>query len=306
MSEINITVQLTNNENIVKFITNSFLTQAKSYEFTSIDEAKQSPIAQELFYLPFVKTIYISQNFIAIEKFSTDLTQLKWEDVQNEVAETIEKYLSAGKPVIEVPEEDEKNPKKIPITIYAESTPNPEVLKFVANKSIANTMYEFKTKSDATHAPLANELFNFPFVKEVFINNNYVSVTKQNGYEWQEFSNELRDFIKIYIESGKIIFKDEILQKEEQTNKLTEEREYSDIDKEIISILNEYVRPAVEADGGNIAFDSYIESTKTVKVILQGACSGCPSSTVTLKNGIEAMLTEMLNGKVTTVEAING
>ena len=306
MSEINITVQLTNNENIVKFITNSFLTQAKSYEFTSIDEAKQSPIAQELFYLPFVKTIYISQNFIAIEKFSTDLTQLKWEDVQNEVAETIEKYLSAGKPVIEVPEEDEKNPKKIPITIYAESTPNPEVLKFVANKSIANTMYEFKTKSDATFAPLANELFNFPYVKEVFINNNYVSVTKQNGYEWQEFSNELRDFIKIYIESGKIIFKDEILQKEEQTNKLIEEREYSDIDKEIISILNEYVRPAVEADGGNIAFDSYIESTKTVKVILQGACSGCPSSTVTLKNGIEAMLTEMLNGKVTTVEAING
>ena len=306
MSEINITVQLTNNENIVKFIANSFLTQAKSYEFTSIDQAKQSPIAQELFYLPFVKTIYISQNFIAIEKFSTDLTQLKWEDVQNEVAETIEKYLSAGKPVIEVPEEDEKNPKKIPITIYAESTPNPEVLKFVANKSIANTMYEFKTKSDATFAPLANELFNFPFVKEVFINNNYVSVTKQNGYEWQEFSNELRDFIKTYIESGKIIFKDEILQKEEQTNKLIEEREYSEIDKEIISILNEYVRPAVEADGGNIAFDSYIESTKTVKVILQGACSGCPSSTVTLKNGIEAMLTEMLNGKVTTVEAING
>ena len=306
MPEINISVQLTNNENIVKFVANSFLTQAKSYEFTSIDEAKQSPIAQELFYLPFVKTIYISQNFIAIEKFSTDLTQLKWEDVQNEVAETIEKYLSAGKPVIEVPEENEKNPKKIPITIYAESTPNPEVLKFVANKSIANTMYEFKTKSDATYAPLANELFNFPFVKEVFINNNYVSVTKQNGYEWQEFSNELRDFIKTYIESGKLIFKDEILQKEEQTNKLIEEREYSEIDKEIISILNEYVRPAVEADGGNIAFDSYIESTKTVKVILQGACSGCPSSTVTLKNGIEAMLTEMLHGKVTTVEAING
>jgi Fe-S cluster biogenesis protein NfuA len=306
MSEINISVQLTNNDNIVKFVANSFLTQAKSYEFTSIDSAKQSPIAQELFYLPFVKTIYISQNFIAIEKFPTDLTQIKWEDVQNEVAETIENYLSAGKPVIEVPEENEKNTKKIPITIYAESTPNPEVLKFVANRSIANTMYEFKNKSDATHAPLANELFNFPFVKEVFINNNYVSVTKQIGYEWQEFSNELRDFIKTYIESGKTIFKDEILQKEEQTNKLTEEREYSDIDKEIISILNEYVRPAVEADGGNIAFDSYDESTKTVKVILQGACSGCPSSTVTLKNGIEAMLTEMLNGKVTTVEAING
>ena len=167
-------------------------------------------------------------------------------------------------------------------------------------------MYEFKNKNESIHSPLANELFKFPFVKEVFINNNYVSITKKNGYEWQEFANELRDFIRTYIESGKTIFNDEILQKEEQTNKLTEEREYSDIDKEIISILNEYVKPAVEADGGNIAFDSYDKNTKTVKVILQGACSGCPSSTVTLKNGIEAMLTEMLNGKVTTVEAING
>ena len=306
MSKISILIQLTNNKNIIKFVTNTFLTQAKSYEFTSIDNAQLSPIAQELFYLPFVKTIYISQNFIAIEKFPTDLTQIKWEDVQNEVAETIENYLSSGKPIIIAPKENEKTSNKIPITIYAESTPNPEVLKFVANRSIANTMYEFKNKSESIHAPLANELFNFPFVKEIFINNNYVSVTKQNGYEWQEFANELRDFIRTYIESGQIIFTDEILQKEEQTNKLTEEREYSDIDKEIIAILNEYVRPAVEADGGNIAFDSYHENTKTVKVILQGACSGCPSSTVTLKNGIEAMLTEMLNGKVTTVEAING
>lgn len=306
MSKISISVKLTNNKNIIKFVTNTFLTQAKSYEFTSIDNAQLSPIAQELFYLPFVKTIYISQNFIAIEKFPADLTQIKWEDVQNEVAETIENYLSSGKPIIIAPKKNKKTSNKIPITIYAESTPNPEVLKFVANRSIANTMYEFKNKNESIHAPLANKLFKFPFVKEVFINNNYVSVTKQNGYEWQEFANELRDFIRTYIESGKTIFNDEILQKEEQTNKLTEEREYSDIDKEIISILNEYVRPAVESDGGNIAFDSYDKNTKTVKVILQGACSGCPSSTVTLKNGIEAMLTEMLNGKVTTVEAING
>ncbi len=306
MSKINISVQLTNNENIVKFVTNSFLTQAKSYEFTNIDTAKPSPIAQELFHLPFVKTIYISQNFIAIEKFPFNLTQIKWEDVQNEVAETIENYLDSGNSVIIESKNVEGTSKKIPITIYAESTPNPEVLKFVANRSIANTMYEFKNKNESVHAPLANELFKFPNVKEVFINNNYVSITKQNGYEWQEFANELRDFIRNYIESGKKIFNDEILQKENQTNKLTEDREYSDIDKEIISILNEYVRPAVEGDGGNIAFDSYNENTKTVKVVLQGACSGCPSSTVTLKNGIENMLREMLKGKVNFVEAING
>ena len=303
MSKINITVQLTNNDNIVKFVTKSFITQSKSYEFNNIDDAKESPIAQRLFHLPFVKTIYISQNFIAIEKFPFNLTQVKWQDVQDEVAESISDYFKSGQPVIN--EKDNESSKKNPITIYAESTPNPEVLKFVANRTLANTMYEFKNKSETVFAPLANELFNFPFVKEVFMNTNYISITKKNNYNWQEFSNELREFIRNYIEDNKTIFKDEILQKQEQTNQLTEDRDYSEIEKEIISILNEYIRPAVEGDGGNIAFDSYNINTKTVKVILQGACSGCPSSTVTLKNGIENMLREMLNGKVEYVEALN-
>lgn len=303
MSKTNITVQLTNNDNIVKFVTKSFITQSKSYEFNNIDDAKESPIAQRLFHLPFVKTIYISQNFIAIEKFPFNLTQVKWQDVQDEVAESISDYFKSGQPVIN--EKDNESSKKNPITIYAESTPNPEVLKFVANRTLANTMYEFKNKSETVFAPLANELFNFPFVKEVFMNTNYISITKKNNYNWQEFSNELREFIRNYIEDNKTIFKDEILQKQEQTNQLTEDRDYSEIEKEIISILNEYIRPAVEGDGGNIAFDSYNINTKTVKVILQGACSGCPSSTVTLKNGIENMLREMLKGKVDYVEALN-
>ena len=303
MSKINITVQLTNNDNIVKFVTKSFITQSKSYEFNNIDDAKESPIAQRLFHLPFVKTIYISQNFIAIEKFPFNLTQVKWQDVQDEVAESISDYFKSGQPVIN--EKGNESSKKTPITIYAESTPNPEVLKFVANRTLANTMYEFKNKSETVFAPLVNELFNFPFVKEVFMNTNYISITKKNNYDWQEFSNELREFIRNYIEENKTIFKDEILQKQEQTNQLTEDRDYSEIEKEIISILNEYIRPAVEGDGGNIAFDSYNINTKTVKVILQGACSGCPSSTVTLKNGIENMLREMLNGKVDYVEALN-
>lgn len=303
MSKINITVQLTNNDNIVKFVTKSFITQSKSYEFNNIDDAKESPIAQRLFHLPFVKTIYISQNFIAIEKFPFNLTQVKWQDVQDEVAESISDYFKSGQPVIN--EKDKESSKKNPITIYAESTPNPEVLKFVANRTLANTVYEFKNKSETVFAPLANELFNFPFVKEVFMNTNYISITKKNNYNWQEFSNELREFIRNYIEDNKTIFKDEILQKQEQTNQLTEDRDYSEIEKEIISILNEYIRPAVEGDGGNIAFDSYNIDTKTVKVILQGACSGCPSSTVTLKNGIENMLREMLSGKVDYVEALN-
>jgi len=299
MSHSNITIQNTNNENIVKFVADSFLTQAKSYEFKNIEEAASSPIAQELFYLPFVKTVYISQNFIAIEKYNI----IGWNEVQEEVAESISEYISSGKPVIT----ETNTSKKVPVTVYAESTPNPSVMKFIANKPLANGIFEFKNIDEAIHAPLAKELFTFPFVKEVFISANYVSVMKYNVSEWQEISMEIREFIRSYIENDKPILSDEILQTEKKSETIssTEEKELTDFDKEIIAILDEYVKPAVASDGGHIAFESFDEETKTVRVILQGACSGCPSSTVTLKNGIESMLQDMLNGRVEKVEAIN-
>jgi Fe-S cluster biogenesis protein NfuA len=310
MNQFSITVKPTNNENIVKFITNSFLTQAKSYEFANIDEAKPSPLAQQLFYLPFVKTVYISQNFIAIEKFNI----VAWSDVQEEVAKSISEYLESEKEVII---EDKETSKKIPVTVYAESTPNPGVMKFVANKPLADGVFEFKNIDDAIDAPLAKELFSFPFVKEVFISSNYVSVTKYNVVEWMEVSNEIRSFIRTFIEDGKAIFNDAFLQnkKEDSTNNIAENTivsneknttSYTNIEQEIIDILDEYIKPAVASDGGHIAFDSYHADTKTVRVILQGACSGCPSATVTLKNGIETMLQEMMQGHVNTVEAVNG
>jgi len=308
MPQFNIDIQLTNNENIVKFIADSFLTQSKSFEFSNIDEAKASPIAQQLFYLPFVKTVYISQNFIAIEKFNI----VDWSDVQNEVAESISAYLNSGKPVII---EDEKTPKKIPVSVYAESTPNPAVMKFVANKPLVDGTFEFKNIDDAVHAPLAKALFTLPFVKEVFISANYVSVMKYNVSEWLEITTELREFIRSYLENGKPVLDDEILQQKITSKTISEnltagkdgaKGSQTDIDQEIIAILDEYVKPAVAGDGGHIAFDSFDPATKTVRVILQGACSGCPSSTVTLKNGIETMLREMLHGKVEYVEAING
>ena len=302
MSTYTISIEPTNNESIVKFVANSFLTRSNSYEFKNIDEAKPSPIAQQLFYLPFVKTVYISQNFIAIEKYDI----VTWDDVKEEVSEAITEYLNSGKEVIT----ETETHKKVPVTVYAESTPNPAAMKFVANKPLADGTFEFKNIEEAVHAPLAKALFSFPFVKEVFISANYVSVLKYNITEWQEISMELREFIRKYIEDGKPILNDEILQKEEE-NTTSSEKEISskglnDIEKEIISILNEYVKPAVASDGGNIAFDSFNEDTKTVRVVLQGACSGCPSSTVTLKNGIETMLKDMMNGRVQSVEAING
>ena len=306
MTHFNIEISETSNQNIVKFVVNSFLTRATSYEFKNIDEAKSSPLAQQLFYLPFVKTVYISQNFIAIEKYSI----VEWKDVQEDVADSIVEYLNSGKPVIT----EIDAPKKIPVSVYAESTPNPSVMKFVANKPLATGTFEFKNIDDALHSPLAKALFNFPFVKEVFISANYVSVMKYNVSEWQEISMEIREFIRKFIEDGKPVLNDEILNNVnnsaiKSSSAITNSEEikpHSDIEKEIISILDEYVKPAVASDGGHILFDSYNEDTKTVKVILQGACSGCPSSTITLKNGIEAMLKEMLHGQVDSVVAING
>ena len=306
MSQFNIEISETTNTNIVKFVANSFLTRATSYEFKNIDEAKASPLAQQLFYLPFVKTVYISQNFIAIEKYSI----VEWKDVQEEVADSIEEYLNADKPVIT----EIATPKKAAVTIYAESTPNPTVMKFVANKTLATGIFEFKNIDETIHSPLAKALFNFPFVKEVFISNNYVSVTKYNVAEWEEVSMEIREFIRKFIEDGKPVLNDEILNatnlvqnnKSEETSSDKMQKIHTDFEKEIISILDEYVKPAVARDGGNIMFDSYNKDTKTVKVVLQGACSGCPSSTITLKNGIETMLKQMLHGQIDNVEAVNG
>jgi len=157
-------------------------------------------------------------------------------------------------------------------------------------------------------------LFSFPFVKEVFISANYVSIMKYDTADWQDISSELREFIRKFIEEGKPVLNDEILNAtnitENQSTSIsssqTSHKPYTDLEKEIISILDEYVKPAVASDGGHIMFDSFNIETKTLKVILQGACSGCPSSTITLKNGIETMLREMLNGQVNQVVAING
>ena len=306
MNTYTINIEPTSNSAIVKFETNQFLTRHESFEFGNIEEAKKSPLAQQLFHLPFVKTVFIAQNFIAIEKYNI----VSWNMVQEEVAISINEYLESGKSAVN----ETADKKKVPVTVYGETTPNPAVLKFVANKPLVSGTFEFKNIDDAKHAPLAAALFNFPFVKEVFMSNNYVSIMKYEVAEWDEISMQLREFIRGYIEDGKKIFTDEMLSetlKEEQkavasTTDKALVIKYTDIDNEIIDILDEYVKPAVASDGGHIAFDSFDPETKTVKVILQGACSGCPSSTVTLKNGIQTMLKEMMQGRVQLVEAVNG
>ena len=295
-----ITIKNTTNPSILKFELEETIIKGQNFEFKNIDETKNSPLAMQLFYLPFVKTVYISGNFIAIEKFSI----VAWEDVQDAVANQIEEFIKNGGEILK---QEVTSVKKQPITIYAETTPNPAVQKFVSNKLLTKTLIECKNIDQTKASPLAKELFQFPFVKEVFIDENYISITKYEIADWSEITMELRSFIKEYIENGNTIV-DESQIVTTETHQKQQETYFENLDvtsQQIVNILEEYVKPAVQSDGGNIMFESFDADSKKVKVILQGACSGCPSSTFTLKNGIENMLKQMLNDSGIVVEATN-
>ena len=297
MTTYSVTASQTKEETIALFKTSPALEVAQTSKYNNIDEAKEAPLVQQMFYLPFVKSVLLSKEGLEIERFNI----LEWNDVLQDVSLEIENYLNKGGLVI-----NETEPlKKVPITIYAESTPNPGVMKFVANKKLVEEIFEYKTIDETTHAPLAQKLFHFPFVKEVFMDANYISITKFDVSEWDEIVLEIREFLRSYLEEGNEIM---IPVQEEAVEKNSESSSepLDEISQQIVGIIEEYIKPAVAADGGNILFDSYNTDDKSVQVILQGACSGCPSSTFTLKSGIENMLKEMLPGKVSTVNAING
>lgn len=182
------------------------------------------------------------------------------------------------------------------INIYLESNPNPNSLKFVVNEMLIpeGMSFDFPTRESAAEAPLAQELFDYPFVERVFYMANFITVTKSEDVEWVEIQHPLKDHITKFLESGKHII--------EATEADTESAEHeSETVKKIKSILEEYIRPAVEQDGGAITYHSY--SDGVVKVKLQGSCSGCPSSMVTLKAGIENLFTRMMPEEVKSVEA---
>ncbi|GFD97024.1 MULTISPECIES: NifU family protein [Tenacibaculum] len=297
MSSIKINIQETNNETILKFVSNKILVNGGSYEYNNIDEAKNSPLAQQLFYLPFVKKVLVTANFIAIQRYDI----VEWSDVEEEVREQIEAYIQDGNSVVK-----EETTKKDAVEVYAEVTPNPAVMKFGTNKALTQTDVEYTNIEEASKSsPLAQALFSFPFVKEIFISENYISITKYDMIDWNEVYQEVRTFIRSYIQEGKKIISELPKQQTKQNVEVPKEN-LTDTEAKIVDILDEYIKPAVASDGGNIAFQAYDADSKRVSVILQGACSGCPSSTVTLKNGIETMLKEMLPNQINEVVAING
>ena len=272
MKEFNITVVPTNNPKIIKLEANHFLVKG-NYEFKNIDEAKNSPLAQQLFYLPFIKTVYIASNFVALERFDI----VEWDDVKDEVAQQLVEYLNAGEPVVN----EEAVTKKEPITVYAEVTPNPAVMKFVSNKRIVPSTYEFKNIDEAKDSPLAKELFHLPFVKEVFMDENYVSVTKYEVADWEEINMQLREFIRDYLADGKEVVTAEAIQKGKETIEQKKSgTDYDDTSLQIIDILEEYVKPAVAGDGGNILSTS--SATNSSYQVSAGTSMAAPGVTGSL------------------------
>ena len=185
------------------------------------------------------------------------------------------------------------------IHIYLESNPNPNSLKFVVNEMLVpdNLSFDFPDKESAEGAPLAYELFDYPFVDRVFYMSNFITVTKKEGYEWVEIQHKLKEHIKSFLEAGKYII--EIFEPENNAPTADD----SEAVKKIKTILDEYIRPGVEQDGGAITYHSFEDGV--IKVKLQGSCSGCPSSMITLKAGIENLFKKLMPDEVRAVEAFS-
>lgn len=201
----------------------------------------------------------------------------------------------------------QENTSKMPVMIYTEQTPNPESLKFVCNRMLyPNSTADFRDEASAKEwSPLAAAIFELPFAKGVYICNNFVTITKEINYDWDDIMMDSKSFIKSWVEAGKPIVNEGF--EEAKAKVEAESGQYAAEDSEIVvkikNLIDTYVRPAVEMDGGNIEFKSFKDGV--VHVELQGSCSGCPSSTVTLKTGIEGMLKRMVP-EVEAVEATMG
>ena len=201
------------------------------------------------------------------------------------------------------------NIQEIPYIIYAEETPNPSSVKFVANKLllVSGASADYQSASETKDAPIAQALFNFPFVKRVFVASNFVTITKHDELMWEEIRDELRIFITDYLNKGNAVI-NKLPQREvakdntfkETVNINTQHAApVNDIENKIIEVLEQYIRPAVEQDGGLITFKELKDGIVTVQ--MRGSCSGCPSSTMTLKAGIEALLKRLLPNDVKEV-----
>lgn len=289
-----IIIEPTENSKVMKFVADYNLMPG-SLELDRTSDVSELPLAKKLFVYPFVERIFITANFIAVAKQDG----VEWDNVVEPLKEIIEAELETN-PRVYLQKEKEVQ------QVFAEMTPNPMVMKFVSTKILLDGFVEVKSKDDAAEVPLAKAIFNeFDFTKEVFISDNFVAVTKNVSVEWHEVMVAVRTFITEYLQNGGKI-SNATPQKHENPVENLMNREYTETEQKISDILKEYVAPAVESDGGKISLMEYVPETKTAKMLLQGACSGCPSSTATLKGGIENLLKQFVPELVEKVEAVNG
>lgn len=289
-----IIIEPTENPKVMKFIAEYNLIPG-SLELDRNSDVTEIPIAQELFKYPFVERIFITANFVAIAKQDS----VQWENVVEGLKNVIEDELLANPRIY-------LQKRKEMYQIYSEMTPNPAVMKFVSTKLLLEGFVEAKSKEESEGIPLAKALFQeFDFVKAVFISDNFVAVTKSNAVEWHEIMVVVRAFIADYLQNGGKI-SDLTPQQHESPVQHLLNRTYTPEEQRISDILMEYVAPAVEGDGGKISLMDYNSETKTASMLLQGACSGCPSSTATLKGGIENILKQFVPELVENVVAVNG
>ncbi len=289
-----IIIEPTENPKVMKFIADYTLIPG-ALELDRISDISEIPLAQELFNYPFVERIFITANFVAVAKQDS----VEWEHVSESLKNIIEDELLANPRIY-------LQKKRELYQIYAEMTPNPAVMKFVAQRFIIEGFLEVKSREEAAGVPLAKAIFDeFEFAKEIFISDNFVAVTKDDSVQWHEVMVPVRAFIAEYLQAGNKVAEIEAQKHENPVEKIIN-RDYTDNELKISDILNEYVAPAVENDGGKISLMEYDEDSKTAKMLLQGACSGCPSSTATLKNGIENILKQFVPDLVEKVEAVNG
>jgi hypothetical protein len=222
----------TSREEELEFYSNNFLSE-KRIEFEKIEETKQFPLIQQIFYLPFVKKVILNKRSVYIEK----LNILDWKDVQNELCKQMQDFLNEGGLVSQIDQN-----KNSPTTVYAESTPNPNVMKFVVNKKIVKGVYEFKNVNETQNAPIAKSLFTFPFVKEVFLDFNFISVTQNSDSNWEENTMDVREFIRSYIQDNNTLIHEDLIEDNSNVVEVDFEK-IDDVSKEIIDIIEKHVKP---------------------------------------------------------------
>ncbi|MBS1549189.1 MAG: NifU family protein [Bacteroidetes bacterium] len=286
-------IEPTANPKVMKFVADYTLIPG-SLELDSTSDLAEIPMAQALLKYPFVEKVFISANFVAVSKQDG----VEWEHVVDSLKNIIAEELEAN-PRIYVKKNTEE------LQVYAEMTPNPQVMKFVSPQSLIAGSLEAKSLEEAAGIPVAEALYGaFSYVKEVFISDNFIAVTIDRTVQWHEVMVEVRTFVSDYLKNGGKIA---IIEPQNSKNAVEKiiNREYNEIESKIADILNEYVAPAVESDGGQISLIEFDGETKTARMLMQGACSGCPSSTATLKNGIQNLLKQFLPDVVENVEAVN-